>query len=97
MKITGPELTAEFQRARSKWPFIHQTANFGRNVPRQCATAAAMLHTDLAITGGKVEEAAASNNSGHPDRLSTTHHGLIADGIVGQDTARVLGPDPATS
>jgi hypothetical protein len=143
MKITGPELTAEFQRARSKWPFIHQTelahglpkmllfavgsretdltnevgdsghghgvwqlddrfhnppggfANFDRNVPLQCATAVAMLHTDLAITGGKVEEAAAIYNSGHPDRLSTTHHNYGIDvrermQFLPGHTARVL-------
>ena len=118
--ITGPELTAEFQQARSRWPFIHQTelahglpkmllfavgsretnltnevgdfghghgvwqlddrfhnppggfANFDSNVPLQCATAAAMLHTDLAITGGNVEEAAAIYNSGHRDKAATT-------------------------
>jgi peptidoglycan hydrolase-like protein with peptidoglycan-binding domain len=212
--ITGPELTAEFQRARSKWPFIHQTelahglpkmllfavgsretnltnevgdfghghgvwqlddrshnppggfANFDSNVPLQCATAAAMLHTELAITGGNVEEAAAIYNSGQRGEAGTTggdygidvrermqflqqlndgppppvppwfhrdlglaspfmkgddvtvvqkktgadpdglfgpvtqvhvvnfqsHHGLTADGIVGQDTAGALGP-----
>jgi len=146
-------------------------ANFDSNVPMQCATAAAMLHTDLAITGGNLEEAAAIYNSGHPDEAATTggdygidvrermqflqqlndgppppvppwfqrdlglaspfmkgddvrvvqkktgadpdglfgpvtqvhvvnfqsHHGLTPDGIVGQDTARVLGPDLATS
>ena len=216
MECTESELTAEFQRASSKWPFIHQTelahglpkmllfavgsretnltnevgdvghghgvwqlddrshnppggfANFDRNVPLQCATAAAMLHADLAITGGNVEQAAAIYNSGQPGEAGTTHqnygidvrermqflqqhhgsggppgpvpswfhrdlglasplmkgddvkvvqkktgpdpdglfgpvtqvhvvhfqshHGLIADGIVGQDTARALGP-----
>jgi len=214
MEITGPELTAEFQRASSKWPFIRQTelahglpkmmlfaigsretnltnevgdfghghgvwqlddrshnppggfANFDSNVPLQCATAAAMLQTNLAITGGNVEEAAAIYNSGQPSEAGTTHgnygidvrermqflqrlnggppppvppwfhrdlglaspfmkgadvnvvqkktgadpdgmfgpvtqvhvvnfqshHGLTADGIVGQDTARALGP-----
>jgi peptidoglycan hydrolase-like protein with peptidoglycan-binding domain len=125
-----------------------------------------MLHTDLAITGGNVEEAAAIYNSGHRDEAATTggdygidvrermqflqqlnvgppppvppwfhrdlglaspfikgddvrvvqkktgagpdgsfgpvtqmhvvnfqsHHGLTADGIVGQDTAGALGP-----
>ncbi len=123
MECTESELAAEYQRASSKWPFIHQTelahglpkmllfavgsretnltnevgdnghghgiwqlddrfhtppggsfANFDNNVPLQCATAAAMLHAGLAISGGNIEEAAAIYNSGQPGELGTTHH-----------------------
>ncbi len=123
MEITGPELTAQYQRANATWPFIHQ-AELARGLPRmllfavgsretnltnevgdsghghgvwqlddrshtppggkwerfdanvavQCATAAAMLHSVLMITGGNVEQAAAIYNSGQPGEPGTTHH-----------------------
>ena len=46
---------------------------FDANVTLQCATAAAMVHGLLAITGGNVEEAAAIYNSGQPGEPGTTH------------------------
>jgi peptidoglycan hydrolase-like protein with peptidoglycan-binding domain len=121
MDITESELAAQYQRASSRWPFVHQTesahglprmllfavgsretnltnevgdfghghgvwqlddrshtppggfAQFDANVPVQCATAAAMLHGLLTITGGNVEQAAAIYNSGQPGERGTTH------------------------
>jgi hypothetical protein len=120
MDITKSDLSAEYQRASSEWPFIKQTelahglprmllfalgsretnltnevgdyghghgvwqlddrfhnppggfANFDRNVPLQCATAADMMHSLLTIEGGNVERAAARYNSGQPERGPTT-------------------------
>jgi hypothetical protein len=46
---------------------------FDANVPLQCATAAAMLHNILVMTGRNVEEAAAIYNSGQPGELGTTY------------------------
>ena len=44
--ITGPELTAEFQRARSKWPFIHQT-ELAHGLPRMLLFAIGSRETNL--------------------------------------------------
>jgi len=147
MHITESALSAEYQRAKLQWPFIHQTelahglpkmllfavgsretdltnevgdnghghgvwqlddrfhspppggsfANFDSNVPLQCATAAAMLHTDLAITGGNVEEAAAIYNSGQSGRPSTTGGDYGIDVLERMQTLQQLhgngGPD----
>lgn len=127
MEITESELAAQYQRASSAWPFIHQTelarglprmllfavgsretnltnevgdfghghgvwqldnrwhtppggfARFDVNVPLQCAIAAAMLHDMLVSTGGNVEEAAAIYNSGQRGEFGTTHHNYGID------------------
>ena len=58
---------------RSHTPPGGSWRQFDANVVVQCATAAAMLHGMLTITGGKVDEAAAIYNSGQPGEPGTTH------------------------
>src|SRR5258708_16635340 len=144
MHITESALSAEYQRAKLQWPFIHQTelahglpkmllfavgsretdltnevgdnghghgvwqlddrfhspppggsfANFDSNVPLQCATAAAMLHTDLAITGGDVAEAAALYNSRQSGPAATTRGGSGSDLLGRVPTPPQLHADP---
>jgi hypothetical protein len=127
MEITESELAAQYQRASSSWPFVHQTelahglprmllfaigsretnltnevgdfghghgvwqlddrwhtppggfTRFDANVPLQCSTAAAMLHGMLTVTGGNVQHAAAIYNSGQTGDAGTTHHDYGTD------------------
>ncbi len=127
MEITESELATQYQRASSRWPFVHQTelahglprmllfavgsretnltnevgdfghghgvwqlddrwhtppggfTRFDANVPLQCATAAAMLHGMMTVTRGNVQQAAAIYNSGQPGDAGTTHHDYGTD------------------
>jgi peptidoglycan hydrolase-like protein with peptidoglycan-binding domain len=46
MEITESELSAQFQRAKSKWPFIHQT-ELARGLPRMLLFAVGSRETNL--------------------------------------------------
>lgn len=143
MDITEPELSAQYQRAFSQWPFIHQTelayglpkmllfavgsretnlvnevgdfghghgvwqlddrshappggswASFLANVPLQCTTAAAMLRSLLAISGGDVDQAACRYNSGSPFDSVTTGHDYGIDVVQRMQTLQRLHSGP---
>src|SRR6201990_3148787 len=46
MNITESELSAQYQRAKSKWPFIHQTEQ-ARGLPRMLLFAIGSRETNL--------------------------------------------------
>ena len=143
MNISESALSAEYQQAKSKWPFVHQTelarglprmllfavgsretslanvvgdgghghgvwqlddrshtppggfAQFDGNVPLQCSIAADMLHDLLAREAGNVERAANRYNSGQPEADKTTGGDFGPDVVGRMQTLQRLFPNGA--
>ena len=76
---------------RSHTPLGGTWEQFDANVALQCATAAAMLHGLLTITGGDVAKAAAIYNSGQPGEFGTTHHDYGIDVLERMQVLQQLG------